>query len=141
MKKQLYRSVSDKKVAGVCAGVAEYFGVESWLVRVITVSAFFLLAGPFVLFSYIAGWFILETKPTSVFGSAGLDNTTQAVSTSEPVAQHIEIKKKVWQAGQAPVQAMETVKKKFTDAEDRLQKLEGYVTSKSFHLDREFSKL
>ena len=34
MQKKLYRSVSDKKIAGVCAGVAKYFNVDPTVVRV-----------------------------------------------------------------------------------------------------------
>jgi len=32
--RKLTRSASDKKIAGVCGGIAEYFGIDSTLVRV-----------------------------------------------------------------------------------------------------------
>ena len=35
MKKQLMRSGHDKKIAGVCAGVAHYFDMDPTIVRVI----------------------------------------------------------------------------------------------------------
>lgn len=35
MKKQLMRSGRDKKIAGVCAGVAHYFDTDPTIVRVI----------------------------------------------------------------------------------------------------------
>lgn len=35
MKKKLYRSTTDRKIAGVCGGLAEYFGIDSTLVRII----------------------------------------------------------------------------------------------------------
>ena len=35
MKKQLCRSKTDKKIAGVCGGIAEYLDVSSTLVRVL----------------------------------------------------------------------------------------------------------
>ena len=35
MKKRLYRSKTDKKLCGVCAGVADYFGIDPSIVRVI----------------------------------------------------------------------------------------------------------
>ena len=35
MKKQLMRSGRDKKIAGVCAGVAHYFDIDPTIVRVI----------------------------------------------------------------------------------------------------------
>lgn len=34
MEKRLYLSDTDKKLAGVCGGIAEYFGIDSTLVRV-----------------------------------------------------------------------------------------------------------
>lgn len=33
MQKKLYKSTTDKKIDGVCGGVAEYFDVDSTLVR------------------------------------------------------------------------------------------------------------
>ncbi len=34
MEKKLRRSTSDKKIAGVCGGLAEYFGLDASLVRI-----------------------------------------------------------------------------------------------------------
>lgn len=31
--KKLYRSMTDRKLVGVCAGVAEYFGIDPTVVR------------------------------------------------------------------------------------------------------------
>jgi phage shock protein PspC (stress-responsive transcriptional regulator) len=33
MDKRLYLSDTDKKIAGVCGGIAEYFGIDSTLIR------------------------------------------------------------------------------------------------------------
>ena len=59
--KKLYRSVSDKKLAGVCGGIAEYFGLDSTLIRVgwALVSLF---AGAGVL-AYIVCALIIPEKP------------------------------------------------------------------------------
>lgn len=35
MKKRLYRSTTDKKLFGVCGGLAEYFGIDPVIIRVI----------------------------------------------------------------------------------------------------------
>ncbi|WP_455167459.1 PspC domain-containing protein [Streptococcus sp.] len=56
MKKQLMRSGRDKKIAGVCAGVAYYFDVDPTIVRVIWgVLAFGYGAG---IVAYIILWII-----------------------------------------------------------------------------------
>lgn len=39
--KKLYRSVEDRMIAGVCAGIADYFDVDPTLVRLIFVLGFF----------------------------------------------------------------------------------------------------
>ncbi|EGP67656.1 PspC domain protein [Streptococcus mitis SK1080] len=56
MKKQLMRSGRDKKIAGVCAGVAYYFDIDPTIVRVIWgVLAFGYGAG---IVAYIILWII-----------------------------------------------------------------------------------
>lgn len=40
--KQLYRSTTNKKIAGVCGGIGEYFNIDPTLVRI----GFVLLALP-----------------------------------------------------------------------------------------------
>lgn len=35
MEKKLYRSRTDKKISGVCAGIANYFGIDVTLLRVV----------------------------------------------------------------------------------------------------------
>ena len=37
--KKLYRSVTDKKLAGVCGGIGQYFNVDSTLIRLLWVLA------------------------------------------------------------------------------------------------------
>ena len=51
--KKLYRSDSDKMVAGVCGGIAEYFDIDSTLVR-LGFAAFSLLGGSGGLAYFIA---------------------------------------------------------------------------------------
>jgi phage shock protein C len=53
----------------------------------------------------------------------------------------IEIKQKVWQAGQTPKQALNDVSAMFADTERRLRAVETYVTSSTFKLNAELDKL
>jgi len=39
MKKRLYRSESDKKICGVCGGIAEYFDIDSTVIRLLWILA------------------------------------------------------------------------------------------------------
>ncbi|MUP37524.1 PspC domain-containing protein [Labilibaculum euxinus] len=58
MSKKLKRS-SDKMIAGVCAGIAEYLGFEISLVRVAYVLLSIFSAGFPGLLVYIILWFVL----------------------------------------------------------------------------------
>ena len=59
--KKLYKSTTDKKIAGVCGGLAEYFNMDSTLVRLGWV-AFCLLGGSGVL-AYILAAIIMPERP------------------------------------------------------------------------------
>ncbi|MBP5387471.1 MAG: PspC domain-containing protein [Prevotella sp.] len=41
MEKRFYLSDTDKKLGGVCGGLAEYFGIDSLLVRIVFVILIF----------------------------------------------------------------------------------------------------
>ena len=148
----LHRDPNKGKIAGVCAGIAEYFGMEIWLVRILTLTGFFLLAPPFFFVGYIAAWFILEKKPQGL--SAQLNDDEFAPrshhnrakgkgwhNVSEQESDKVVVKSKVWQAGEPPKQAFMDIKQRFAKNEDRLRKMETYVTSSEFQLNRELSKL
>lgn len=56
MDKKFALSATDKKIAGVCGGVAEYFGVDSLLVRILFVVL--LLGGSMGFWAYILLWIL-----------------------------------------------------------------------------------
>jgi phage shock protein C len=56
--KRLRRILAGKKIAGVCAGFAEYFGADITLMRIIWV-ALLLLPPHIGLFAYIVAWAVL----------------------------------------------------------------------------------
>ena len=61
MDKKLYKSKTDKKLCGVCGGLAEYLDVDPTIVRLIVVVATFF-AGSGIL-AYIAAALIMPYKP------------------------------------------------------------------------------
>ena len=63
MDKKIYLSKTDKKIGGVCGGVAEYFAIDSTLVRLLLV-LFALMGGSGVL-AYIIAWIVIPEKPAS----------------------------------------------------------------------------
>ena len=60
MKKRLYKSSTDKKVCGVCGGIANYFGVDPTVIRLIWV--IFTLAGGSGLIAYIIAAIIMPDE-------------------------------------------------------------------------------
>lgn len=59
--KKLYRSSTDKKIAGVCGGLAEYFGISATVVRIIFI--ILLLPGGFPgLLPYLILWAIVPLR-------------------------------------------------------------------------------
>ena len=59
---RLSRPMSDKKIAGVCAGFARYFGVDVTLVRVIALVLIFWPV-PIGLVGYIIAWIVMPRDP------------------------------------------------------------------------------
>ena len=59
--KKLYKSNTDKKIAGVCGGIAEYFNIGATLVRLGWV-VFSLLGGSGLL-AYIIAAIIMPERP------------------------------------------------------------------------------
>lgn len=61
MKKKLYKSNTNKMLDGVCAGIADYFGIDPTLVR-LGWAAFCLLGGSGVL-AYIIAMIVIPREP------------------------------------------------------------------------------
>ena len=75
VQKRLMRSSRDKKIGGVCAGLAEYFDIDPTIVRVVWLLAIFLAGTGLLL--YLVLWIVLPLAPL---------NAPVAVS-SGPIAQ------------------------------------------------------
>lgn len=58
--KKLFRNVNDGKIAGVCAGIADYFAIDPVLVRLFFILMIFWGGG---IIGYIVGWIIVPAKP------------------------------------------------------------------------------
>ncbi|MGF1690693.1 envelope stress response membrane protein PspC [Photobacterium kagoshimensis] len=128
MSKMLYRDPKNGKLGGVCAGVAEYFGLEVWLVRILTVSAFLLGLGFVVLVAYVAACLILDKMP-------------EDRSQQQYVYKEHNVKQKSWQAGLPPEQVLHNVELELDDIEKNVRDIEAYVTSSTFNVQREFKNL
>jgi phage shock protein C len=62
--KRLYLSRTDRKIAGVCGGIAQYLDIDPTLVRLIWVATLFFVGGG--LLAYLIAWIVLDEEPLSL---------------------------------------------------------------------------
>lgn len=83
----LYRSETDRYLAGICGGIAEYFGLDSTLVRVLFITI--ILLGGSGLVVYFILWLVIPTK------SENINNTKEmSMKTSSDKTNSTELNKK-----------------------------------------------
>ena len=56
--KKLTLSENNKKIAGVCGGIGEYFNIDPTIVRILWITGIFLSLGTGVL-AYLLCWFLI----------------------------------------------------------------------------------
>ena len=61
MNKRLYKSRNDQKIDGVCAGIANYFGVDPTIIRLAW--ALFVVLGGSGILAYIVCALVLPREP------------------------------------------------------------------------------
>lgn len=137
MGKTLYRDPVNGKIGGICAGIAEYFGIETWIVRIAAVVAFFLGFGVATTIAYLAAMLMIEKKPIELYreqSNAYFTQRTQGAHHQEANAQgeHMNL---------SPEQALADIENTLTTTEGRIREMEGYVTSREFELNRKFNQL
>lgn len=115
------RSADRAVVAGVCAGLADYFGFNLRATRVLAVIALFM-AMPVTLLVYFGAVFLTPSAPGDQRHRGFDPEFRRAVRA-------------------APAQTMGDVRRRFQLLDGRLARLERYVTSSRFNLDQEFRKL
>lgn len=117
---KFYRDPVTGKFGGVCAGLAEYFGFDLALTRILTVVAMFFF--PAIFLVYLALWMVLPTKPVTLYRDENDRDFWRGLRVS-------------------PAETLSEVRHRFRAADAKLQRMERYVTSRSFGLDREFENL
>lgn len=119
--RKLYRNRAKGMVGGVCAGLADYFEVDRKLVRILFVVALFMTM-QVALIAYIIAYFALDNDPNSLMGEDGrlksrFDSSYERKSV------------------------LNSVQDRFETVEQRIRRLEAYVTSKRFQLRDEIDRL
>lgn len=108
---------------GVCAGLADYFGFDVTIVRVLVVLGTVFFPGPLVPVGYIIMALLLPKDPGPSDEQPGSDGDLQRRIRSEPHS------------------TLSGLRHRYRELDSRLQRLEKYVTSERYNLDREFERL
>jgi len=118
---RLYRNLDKAIIKGVCGGVADYFGVAPWLVRLGTLILFFSFTIPTVIVYFV----LVKVVPPR---PAGLYETSE----EEAFWTRVRVE---------PAGMVSNLRRQFRDMEKRLRDVETFVTSREFRLDREIKDL
>lgn len=62
-RKRLVRPRANRKIAGVCAGLAEYFDLDVTLVRVLWLVITIFSAVVFGILAYVVAWIVMPEEP------------------------------------------------------------------------------
>jgi phage shock protein C len=117
---RLYRDKENGMLAGVCAGLANYFGLNLKGLRLVAVvgTLFFF---PFMVPAYIVLAIILPVKPQDLYEDESQEKFWRGVSM-------------------APTDVFSNLSHRFRELDLRLQKMEAFVTSREFEMDRELGR-
>ncbi len=128
MSRELYRDTVNGKIGGVCAGLANYFNLEVWVVRILVISAGLLGGGFLIVLAYVALMLMLEKQPY------------QYEQNMRSQREHT-LKSKPWEQGQTANDLLQTLEADLSKVDKRIRNMEAYVTSETFKVNREFNKL
>ena len=114
---RLYRDKDRAIIAGVCAGLADWTGVNRNGLRLIVV----LLALPFtfvMVVGYLVLWLLLPKRPRDLYRDADEEEFWQEVRRS-------------------PRDSVGHLNRRFRGLDERLQRMEAWMTSSEYRIDRE----
>jgi phage shock protein C len=78
--KRLMRSSTDRKIAGVCGGIAEYFNADPSVVRILVVLIALATGCVFGIIAYLVAWVILPLAPRVAPGVSQANSASAAPS-------------------------------------------------------------
>ncbi len=153
-KKRIYKSTRNKKIAGVCAGIAQYFEVSPFMIRAGALGSLFF--GPLAFIAYIAAAVIMDRDPNEELyyqrDGAKHKQTYEHREHSSHANYHKESYSReaydresrdpgVTNTAPLDKRDMRDCVNKFSKLETKLRRLEAAITSKKFKLHSEMKNL
>ena len=126
---KLQRDVKRGKIFGVCAGFAGYYGLETWVVRLLAVTGLVFLTGV-VFVGYLAATLILDKNVGQPDHAADQRRASSGRRRRDDR-----------QRSASPLRRLREVRAHFDAMELRLRRMEAHVTSGQYELQRELAKI
>jgi len=147
----LYRNRRDGRIGGVAAGLADYWDVADWVVRLLFIGAF-IFTGTLAIWAYIAGCLLLGPRPEDRrrrhAGGAHGDTPPPAEDDESfgPDMEYDEERgdfrpRRFFRYSDSASVRLARARERLDGALQRVEAMERYVTSRRFKLNREFSRL
>lgn len=117
---RLYRATQNKRLAGICGGIAEYFDISASIVRMAWIFAF-IFFNALAFAAYILLWLLLPQQPNDLYLN--------------------ETEEQAWRKIRSqPGKSVKSLTHHFAVLEKRLQHMETHVTSSEFKMDQELKR-
>ena len=123
--RRFYRDADRAVLGGVCAGLARYLGFNLKVTRFLAVIAF-LCAMPFAIVGYLAAVFLIPSSSSKIYDEARYEEIRKE-----------ELREEIRRAKPT----VSEVRKRYESLDERLARIERYVTSSRYELDEEFRRL
>lgn len=139
----LYRNTREGKIGGVAAGLADYWDVAPWVVRLLWIGAF-LFTGTLALWIYLGAWLLMDRRPSrgEFDGDPGDDLDYEVSVDMEYDERHHDYRpRKVFRYSDSSTVRLSRARERLDAALRRVEDMESYVTSRQYELNKEFSRL
>ena len=117
----LYRDKQNGRVMGICAGLADYTGVDVFWIRLGAIGLVFVSGGGVIPFYFLAG-LLLNKKPPHLYADRDEQRYWQRVR-------------------QSPARTAREVRARFRDIDRRLAEVESYYINSNPRLSAEIERL
>lgn len=143
----LYRNPRKGYIAGVCAGLAEHWDIEEWVVRLAAV-VLLMFTGALAFWAYVAGWILLRPRPGKRHRErSDREDGYRDEEREEAVEMEYDERyrgyrpRRMFRYSDSAQVRLQRAGERLAAAQRRVEEMESYVTSRKYDLNKEFSQL
>ena len=138
---RLYRDPQNQRIGGVCAGLARYLGFDTWVVRLAAVTGLIFVPGV-VLPAYCIAYFIMDTPEDDLEESAKRGRGRRRKRQRDPEPRYADDPNGHRRPPKFDAaRNLRYASADLTQAELRLRRIESFVTSDQYELQKELAKI